>query len=267
MVSRAVKSQKVKTLVMLALAKPLPRVPDVISRREMLIVTAVALLSGRVSANSGQLKEVGHAALNWSEFQAQMTALAVAEANGSIDQKTVAELGMQYLKELDIHSAEFMDAVDASYESGNSYWLWQRMIKERNINGGILNIDSDRLVQLHDHPGATGVLRIISGEMEVWQYDQLKQGSEENKTGEQRIVELELVSHKVMRAGDMAVLTPTNGNIHALRSISRECRMLDFFIPPYERHQRNWFEPIAKEWFNEPRIACKKISQHEYTMA
>ena len=236
------------------------RAYDLISRRQLLLAAAsAALLPGRVSASSGVRKKI-----SWSVFESQMAELASSKASGKIDQKVVAERGMQYLKQLEIGSAEFKTAVDASYETGNRYWLWQRMIKQQNINGGILNIDSEQMVQLHDHPGATGMVRIISGETEVWLFDEVKQGEANNQ---QDVTQLKRVSHRVLRAGDTAVLTPNKGNIHALRAISKECRMLDFFIPPYERSQRNWFEPLEKNWFDKEKIACKKIPQHAYTNA
>ena len=240
-----------------------PRASEMISRRELLLAATAAVMPAKVMAIAEQKN------ISWSEFQTQMTVLAAARANRNIDQKAVFERGMQYLKQLDIHSAEFKDAVDVSYETGNRYWLWQRMIKGQNINGGILNIYSDQLVQLHDHPGATGMVRIISGEVEAWQFDVLAQdnGMKAEGADEKDVAELVLVSRRVLKAGDMAVLTPDKGNIHALRAISKQCRMLDFFIPPYQRSQRNWYEPLAENWFNKERVTCRKIPQHAYTEA
>ena len=142
-------------------------------------------------------------------------------------------------------------------------------------HGGILNIDSEQLVQLHDHPGAIGMVRIISGEAEVWQFDEVRHhgvdkkqaaGAEQADAG-QSIAELVRVSHKILRPGDTAVLTPDRGNIHALRSVTKKCRMLDFFIPPYQRSQRNWFEPLAGNWSDMEKISCLKVPQNIYTMA
>ena len=180
-----------------------------LSRRELLLAAAATLLPVKVMASGGN-GSVGSKSISWSEFRLQMTALAAAEAKRNIDQQAVARRGMQYLKQLDIHSPEFKDAVDRSFETGNRYWLWQRMIKAQNINGGILNIDSDQLVQLHDHPGATGMIRIISGEVEAWQFDAPVQGKGVMKkdVAEQGVVDLDLVSHRVLKPGDMAVLTP-----------------------------------------------------------
>jgi len=231
-----------------------------ISRRQLLLTTAsVALLPAVVVASSGVAKK-----RSWSAFQQQMAQLADARLSGGLDQKVIAERGMQYLKQLDIHSLEFKQAVETSYESGNRYWLWQRMIKGQNLNGGILNIDSDQLVQLHDHPGATGMVRIISGEVEAWQFDEIRQSKSEEARG---VAELSNFSHRVLKAGDTAVLTPDRGNIHALRSITKECRMLDFFIPPYRRSERHWYEPLAKNWSEQKTITCKKISQQAFAHA
>jgi quercetin dioxygenase-like cupin family protein len=229
--------------------------PEMLTRRELLLTAAAALLPAKVLAIAGQKN------ISWSAFQDQMTALAAAAANRDLEQKAVAERGMRYLKQLDIQSAEFKEAVDVSFETGNRYWLWQRMIKGQDINGGILNIDSDQLVPLHDHPGATGIIRIISGEVEAWQFDVLRQDSGEKGKGTdgRNTTELSRVSHRILKAGDMVVLTPDKGNIHALRAVSKQCRMLDFFIPPYQRSQRSWYEPLAENWFNEERVACRKI--------
>lgn len=231
-----------------------------ISRRQLLISASAALLfSDRLLASSSADKSI-----SWPEFEKQMFGLAQSKSGGLVSQQMMAQQGLQYLKQLDISSAAFNRAEEASYESGNRYWLWQRMMKAGNINGGILNIDDQQLVQLHDHPGATGMVRIISGEVEAWQFDE----SSRKKVGEEPdIAQLTLVSRRILRPGDTAVLTPAKGNIHALRSVSKECRMLDFFIPPYERSERSWFEPLAENWFAMEKVACRKIPQHAYTEA
>jgi len=231
-----------------------------ISRRQLLLTAAsLAVLPRAVIAGSGTLEK-----LSWPAFQQEMKQLAENRLLNRLAQQQVAERGMQYLKQLDIQSPEFNAAVEMSYESGNRYWLWQRLIKRQNLNGGILNIDRDQLVQLHDHPGATGMVRIISGEVEVWQFDELRQNRMDEVRG---VAELKRFSHRKLKAGDVAVLTPEKGNIHALRSISKECRMLDFFIPPYQRSERHWFEPLSENWFDEKTVACKKISQQEFADA
>ena len=201
---------------------------------------------------------------SWSTFQNKMMGLANAKVSGRVNDSVVAKLGLHYLKELEINSAEFKAAVNDSYETANNYWLWQRMIKQQYINGGILSIEDKQIIPLHDHPGATGMMRILSGKAEVWMFDEVKNN---DSAAQENIVELKLVSHRTLIAGDTAVLTTEKGNIHALKAVTKECRMLDFFIPPYNRSKRHWFEPTDKNWFNKNTINCKKIPQHVYNKA
>lgn len=231
-----------------------------VSRRECLLLLAgLALWSNRMLAGYQQQDS-----MSWDSFVVQMKQLADTAASGKTDSKSITEYGLRLLHQLRLDTAEFQAAVNEAYESGNQYWLWQRMLKEKHINGGILSIERERLVPLHDHPGASGMVRITSGVAEIWQYDvvALNTGPDGNK-----IAELKRVSHRILRPGDTAVLTPESGNIHALRAVSKRCSMLDFFIPPYQRSRRSWYEPIDDDWFSRKSFNCRSIPQHEYTMA
>lgn len=232
-----------------------------ISRRELLLATLSVLLTGKVMANSKLLADQTDQSVSWHEFESLITELAEENAAHKMSLTAMTKRGLKYLEQLDISRSDFKQAVNASYETGNRFWLWQRMIKAKNINGGILNISRNQMVQLHDHPGATGLVRIISGEAEVWQFDEMpaKKASQNDEARESH-VELFLVSHRILKPGDMAVLTPEKGNIHALISVTNECSMLDFFIPPYKQSQRSWYEPLEKQWFDKTKIACKKNS-------
>ena len=228
------------------------------NRRDFLLAAAAgALLPMGASANSADINRI-----SWQDFKLNMYDLADANNKQNISHAQLVKRGLQALKSLDINSGSFKHALQNAYESGNHFWLWQRLIKDKNINGGVLNIDDNQIVQLHDHPGATGMIRIISGEVETWQFDQ---ASTKNKSPE-NICELKRVSHRILRANDMAVLTPENGNIHALRSISKTARMLDIFIPPYDIKQRSWYQPQLENWLDKEIILCKKIPQDNFIL-
>lgn len=230
-----------------------------ISRRHMLSLSLAvtlwpaALLAGKVRANT----------LAWHAFVSHMKQLAAEYGNGITGSDVVAARGQHYLQRLNTASAEFESAVDESYETGNRFWTWQRMLKQENINGGVLTVDHEQHVQLHDHPGATGILRILSGKLEIWQFD--RHASTTSSDGDE-IAELTRVSHRVLGPGDTAVLTPGSGNIHALRAVSTDCSMLDVFIPPYNRSERSWYEPLDNDWENRETLACRCIPQHEFAM-
>ena len=106
-----------------------------LSRRQLLLATAsAALLPLRSYAIAG----TNNGKLDWQAFLSKMQQLAADQMN--MQPGLTSQRGIEYLKQLDVTGNEFHNAIDAAYESGNHYWLWQRMIKQHNINGGILNI-------------------------------------------------------------------------------------------------------------------------------
>ena len=229
-----------------------------INRRNFLLASlASVMMPGAVTAGMRTDRM-----LSWADFQVGMKQLASAYANRSISQTDVAARGVRLLQQVDIAGSAFIAAVNASYESGNPYWLWQRLARESSINGGLLTIEQNQDVPLHDHPGATGMVRILSGEVEVWQFDR---SAEVGKT--EGLAMLERVTHRVMRPGDIAMLSPDRGNIHALRARTRECSMLDYFIPPYGRSERTWYQPMDNAWREELRISCRPVAENDFYMS
>lgn len=222
------------------------------TRRDLLVTGLASLIMPRyIWANVTTKTRIF-----WPEFYSHMNRLADSFSKDETHLLAVEEECLAYLENLDVSDTTFINAVNEAYETGNQYWLWQRMIKQPNLNGGILTIESSQFVQLHDHPGATGILRVTSGEVEIWQFDEINEKNE--------ITTLKRTSHRLLKAGDTAILKPSSGNIHALQAVSKECSMLDFFIPPYKRSQRSWYEPIDNAWFEKQEITCKKISQQNY---
>ena len=227
-------------------------------RNFMLASLVIALLPAGVTAGMR-----AHKTLSWTDYLREMKQLASAYADRTITQSAMAARGVQLLQQLDTTDNAFQVAVHASWESGNRFWLWQRLTKESTIKGGVLNIERNQDVPLHDHPGATGMVRVLTGEVEVWQFDHAEKAAD--KSGDFDV--LELVTHRVMQPGDIAVLSPDSGNIHALRARSKKCSMLDYFIPPYERSERTWYQPVDDGWHDKTHISCESISEDDFYMS
>ena len=231
-----------------------------IDRRAFILASlATALTPRAVTAGMHADKS-----LLWTAFIEAMRLLAAACADRTITQHDMAARGVQLLRQLDVAGSDFQDAVQSSYESGNRFWLWQRLTKESGIKGGVLNMEQNQDVPLHDHPGATGMVRVLTGEVEVWQFDRPEISP--SVVADDRAM-LKRVTHRVMRPGDIALLSPDSGNIHALRSLSKTCSMLDYFIPPYERSERTWFQPVAADWFGKTHITCRCIHENDFYMS
>jgi len=227
-----------------------------LNRRDFLLAS-LATLCMPGSATAGMRVD---RPTSWTQYLREVKQLASAYDDRIITQGDMAARGVQLLRQLDTTDNTFQEAVHASWESGNRFWLWQRLTKESTVKGGVLNIERDQDVPLHDHPGATGMVRVLTGEVEVWQFDRAVKALDRS---EDHAV-LELVTHRVMQPGDIAVLSPDSGNIHALRARSRECSMLDYFIPPYERSERTWYRPVDDGWHDKARISCESISENNF---
>jgi hypothetical protein len=227
-----------------------------LNRRDFLLASLATLcMPGSVTAGMRMERP-----LSWTDYLREVKQLASAYGDRTITQTAMAARGVRLLQQLDTTDNAFQAAVHASWESGDRFWLWQRLTKESTVKGGILNIERDQDVPLHDHPGATGMVRVLTGEVEVWQFD--RAGKAADRSGDHDV--LELVTHRVMQPGDTAVLSPDSGNIHALRARSRECSMLDYFIPPYERSERTWYRPVDDDWHDKARISCESISEYDF---
>ena len=231
-----------------------------IDRRNFLLASLVAMLTPRAVLSDTQTS----VQLSWADYLGEMKQLSSACADRTITQRDMATRGVQLLLQLDTTDNAFQKAIDTSYESGNRFWLWQRLTKDTGINGGILNIERGQDVPLHDHPGATGMVRVLTGEVEVWQFDRSITATTTKTAGK---AVLERVTHRVMQPGDVAVLSPDSGNIHALRARSKTCSMLDYFIPPYERSDRTWYRPVDDGWYDKTRITCESITENDFYMA
>jgi len=231
-----------------------------INRREIIagFISLAALATGLNPAGAALANDK----LGWTEFTQSMRDLSQRFSSGQTGQQEMEQSGLALISRLDVDSASFRQAESNSFESGNAFWLWQRMVRSRRLDGGILNIDQTQMIPLHDHPGATGMVRIISGEAEAWKFQ--RTDPEKHASGK---AELKLVFHGILRPGDTATVTPQNGNIHALRSVSKECRMLDFFIPPFDRRSLLYFEPDDVSWFDNSQISCRAIPRNEYAHA
>ena len=228
-----------------------------LKRRDFLLASlADALLPGTVTAVMR-----ANSALTWPDYQHAMQQLAAAYADRTISQAAMAAQGIPLLQQLDTTEQAFQTAVEAAYESGNRFWLWQRLTRASDINGGILTIEQGEDVPLHDHPGATGMVRVLTGKVEVWQFDR----PAAMEAGAQAV--LERVTHRILHPGDTALLSPEHGNIHALRARSKTCSMLDYFIPPYQRSERTWYQPVDNDWHNSTRISCHCVGEDNFYMS
>ena len=89
-------------------------------------------------------------------------------------------------------------------------------------------------VPVHDHPGITIYMYVISGKLRIKSYNVV--GEQEGKKIFRQVVD------NVLSAGESASLTPEHANVHSLTILEDDTQFIDAFAPPYACNDIvNWY--------------------------
>lgn len=129
-------------------------------------------------------------------------------------------------------------------------WGWELLAELGSMKVGLMTVDADNPIGLHDHPGSSGAQLVLAGEVRVVQYQHspvspLSPLSLVSKSGSKRC-NLERVSESLLSKADSAAFTPDFGNIHELVSTQQQTIILNLVLNPYNEADRNWYFPITE---------------------
>jgi hypothetical protein len=103
-------------------------------------------------------------------------------------------------------------------------------IDEPSCKVMLILLQPEAEIGLHNHPKQSGVLFCFKGEVLIEAFDE--------KTATPSTAILQKVYSKTIRDGESASLTPTNANIHSLKT-QNLTMLIDIFIPPpKEEHKQ-----------------------------
>ena len=120
-------------------------------------------------------------------------------------------------------------------------WGWQPYVNEPEIRIGLLRVYKNDSVPIHDHPGASGMLVILEGELTLNEY-QLEQSDQYNQM---QLASLSMTGQQNLVSNQYALITPDQANLHSLSAASDVCIILDVLLTPYAEEQRSWFTPVT----------------------
>lgn len=118
-------------------------------------------------------------------------------------------------------------------------WIWQNLIINSNINGGLLSLFDNHPVPLHDHPGVCGVLLVLSGRITVRNFNLPKQQSNIDQ------VTLQYDSEQQLGSGEIILFDRVCSNIHGIQSLSSRSLIMDVILEPDSHRNRSWYFPIT----------------------
>lgn len=117
-------------------------------------------------------------------------------------------------------------------------WCFQEFHRCNALSVGLLAFTKNDRLPAHDHPGSTGLLLVLDGELSIQTFS-----IDEQDGG--RMVNVRNNNEFSLTAGEHSIFTPDENNIHTLISQSESCRVLDILITPYKEEERTWFMPMS----------------------
>ena len=111
---------------------------------------------------------------------------------------------------------------------------------------GLLTLFRFSPIAMHDHLGSHGAQLVVSGQARVRQYEYVTEREKEH-----RLVMLERLVDRVVRAGDWISHTPDRLNIHEFGVQSQRIVLFSVMLSPPQENSRSWF--FSADPFNDNR--------------
>ena len=189
-------------------------------------------------------------AIDWEGFLDAVAELAQLQYTTGWDQESYVEDVAQLMLNLDLSDPVIVEAYAHYADEVRGFPEITEIYEEPGFELATLEFEAGEAIDLHDHPGMTGVILCVSGQVEIENFDLLEEPSID---GNLLLVRSGSV---VLTAGMSATLTSERGNIHALRA-TRFTQLLDVFTPPYndDRIARSrWYRRSAEHYLGRDEV-------------
>ncbi len=188
--------------------------------------------------------------IDWASFLDAVAELADVQFTLDWDQEAYVEDVARLMRRLNLEDPAIVEAYSHYADEVRGFPEITEIYEEPGFELSTLEFEAGEVIDLHDHPGMTGVILCISGEVEIENFDQLDEISSDGHLLLQRTEQVTLT------AGQSATLTAVRGNIHTLRA-NRFTQLLDVFTPPYDDERirlSRWFQRTDTPYQNREGI-------------
>lgn len=118
-------------------------------------------------------------------------------------------------------------------------WRYQTMVDSPRLRAGLLTLFRFAPIPLHDHPGACGAQRVLSGRVQIERYDHSAGAGQSPQ-----VVWLERTAEEDLTSGGSACFHRGSGNLHRLESLTARSVLLSVMIRPHQDGERAWYFPV-----------------------
>lgn len=208
-----------------------------------LALPAITATATRAMARGGRIP--AGAPIHWDAFLEAVAKEASRQHLDAWNEPEYVKRAEALALRLDLADADLAAAFQRAKKGvGNGRVDFDRLEKQEDFQISFLQFEKGEEISHHDHPGMTGVLLCATGDIDVWNYDELADAPEPGH------VLLRETSRAHLAKGTTSTLTSKERNIHRLRA--RELtQLIDIFAPPYTPERvkgSRWFEVDKEPW-------------------
>lgn len=198
---------------------------------------AITALATRAGAHEGRVRK--GAPIHWDAFLEAVAKEAAKQHLDDWQEDAYVKKAAAIAGRLDLATPALAKAFEkAKGGIGNGRIDFEVLEKVKDYQISFLQFEKGEVIHHHDHPGMTGVLLCATGDIDVWNYEEMKDGP-----GGAKLLLKQTSLARLIKA-DVSTLTSKARNIHRLKA--RELtQLVDIFAPPYNReriHASRWFD-------------------------
>lgn len=136
----------------------------------------------------------------------------------------------------------------------NKQHLVSSIFKSDFLNVKLISMTPERSLPLHDHPGTSGSMMVLSGRVHAIACDQ---DNLEDKT--QAHSQLKIVADKTLSTGDSSCFTKTHHNIHSFKALTERAVIIIVHVNPFAVAQQSYFFPASPQQKSNSHILTQRV--------
>ncbi|XP_053675762.1 2-aminoethanethiol dioxygenase [Anopheles nili] len=149
-----------------------------------------------------------------------------------VDQLTLADIGLD----------ASLVATETFQQSSKAPCTYVGVFENDRFAMSVFVLRENYTMPLHDHPRMHGLLRVVSGAVQICSYSEVFRHDAAPESGgtHRRHVLVAAEPEKIISSsvGDCAVLTPTERNFHEITAIGGPAAFFDILSPPYNSSEQ-----------------------------
>lgn len=123
------------------------------------------------------------------------------------------------------------------------------VLEHADVTVSIFIVRKGMKLPLHDHPGMTGVIKVLYGTLKITSYKATNGCLSLDEHSSLNIIPVTKLPDVILTSSsDCQLLTPHIGNFHTIQSVGADAAMFDILSPPYDENREcNFYREIPQE--------------------